>query len=183
MTLLRRLTFLAALAVTHLGCATTPRPTQADHAPAADVPEAAAGICAVRSPCAAVAPPTAEEVGLCEAVFGDLEAPCRAENAALFVCSLRAARCSAEGEIDEDASLAALEAHCLAAQADFETCCEAAEDSVHCELLRQEAEEPGEAPAGDAQPDSAGPGAATPPAGVPPLPAAPEAPAEEPTSI
>jgi hypothetical protein len=144
MKLLLRLSLVTSAALGALGCATAPSGQASGSS--ADATETPAAICAVRSPCGAVVPPTAEEVAACEAVFGDLEAPCRAENAALFVCSLRVARCTDAGEIDEEASVAALEAECLEAQVRFEQCCAEGDESVHCELLRQEAEEPGPTP-------------------------------------
>ncbi len=138
-----------ALALTACSASTPDAPATSPDRP----PEHAAEICAVRSPCPALPEPTAEEVDQCVAVFADLAAPCRVENAALFVCSLRATRCTGAGELDEATSLEALEANCGEAQVRFERCCEGAGESVHCELLKAEEDAEGppvEAPSEDA---------------------------------
>ncbi len=125
---LTTLTALACLA----GCRTSSPPGTS--LPAARTSRASADICAVRSPCSDIPPPTDEEVAACVAVFDDAS-PCRDENAALLACSLGATRCTDSGALDEAASLEALEAACREVQSDFERCCEGVEESLHCELL------------------------------------------------
>lgn len=106
----------------------------------APIPTEADAICAVRHPCSKVEGPTTEEAELCVAVFADKAADCRNENAALFLCSMRAARCDASGDIDDEATYAALEKHCETARSKLARCCESANGGadVHCELFRDE---------------------------------------------
>lgn len=103
----------------------------------APVPTDAEAICAVRHPCASVPAPTPEEAELCVSIFADTEAACRAENTRLFVCSMRAARCTADGEIDDEATVSALMKHCDSARNDLERCCDTLGDAanVHCGLF------------------------------------------------
>lgn len=127
------------------GCSSAPSMEQG-----APMPTEVAAVCAVRHQCSKVPAPTAEEIELCSAIFSDLAAECRTENIALFVCSMRAARCDADGEIDDEATMNSLMQNCDPARLTLERCCETtgSGDNVHCGLFREEGD-----PVGDDVPE------------------------------
>jgi hypothetical protein len=143
----------------------------------APVPTDAESICAVRHPCKNVSGPTPEETELCVSIFADTEAACRAENTRLFVCSMRAARCTVDGDIDDEATISALMKHCDSARNDLERCCDTLGDAanVHCGLFHDEGdpmddEEAPSEPADDAgSPDADSPDADSPDADPAPV--------------
>jgi hypothetical protein len=143
-------TLLALVAPWFVAACGSSKPSMEMDAP---IPTEADAICAVNHPCSKVPGPTAEETELCVAIFADTAAACRAENAELFVCSMRAARCTADGDIDDEATYAALEKHCEPARTKLARCCEQAGDEaqVHCEIFRDDEDPVDEAPA-DAAP-------------------------------